>query len=57
VLRLRGRGVVGAGGSRGDQYVVLKLVLGDKPDAELEAFVKEWSRKHPVNPRRNMGVE
>ena len=55
VLRLRGRGVPSPGGHRGDQYVTLKIVLGDKPDAELEEFVRRWQPKHPNNPRLGMG--
>src|SRR6201991_1121206 len=39
VLRLRGRGVPRPDGSKGDQYVTLKLILPQKPDPELEAFV------------------
>lgn len=55
VLRLRGRGVPSPGGHRGDQYVTLKIVLGDKPDTELEEFVRRWQPKHPHNPRLGMG--
>jgi len=55
VLRLRGKGVPSAGGPRGDQYVTLKIVLGDKPDAELEEFIRGWQPKHPNNPRLGMG--
>src|SRR5262245_18614311 len=35
VLRLRGKGAARADGSRGDEYVTLKVVLPEKPDAEL----------------------
>jgi DnaJ-class molecular chaperone len=54
ILRLRGRGIA-AGDKHGDQYVTLKIVLGEKPDAELEEFVKHWRPKHPHNPRVEMG--
>jgi len=55
VLRLKGRGVPRADGSKGDQYVTLKLVLPQKPDSELEKFVTQWQ---PVadSPRQSMGV-
>lgn len=43
-LRLRGRGRVAGSGKRGDQLVTLKIVLPDGPDAELEEFVRRWSR-------------
>jgi DnaJ-class molecular chaperone len=49
-LRLKGKGVAG----RGHQYVTLKIVLPDKPDRELEAFVRDWAPKDDVNPRRGM---
>ena len=42
VLRLKGRGVPGRGGRRGDEYVTLQVMLPDPPDAELEAFVSRW---------------
>jgi DnaJ-class molecular chaperone len=42
VLRLKGKGVPGPNGSRGDEYVTLKVVLPDKPDPELEKFVAQW---------------
>lgn len=54
-LRLRGKGIVDpAGGTRGDQYVRLKVVLPKTPDAELEAFVRRWSDAHPYDPRAEM---
>jgi DnaJ-class molecular chaperone len=54
VLRLRGRGIAAPGRAAGDQYVTLKIVLGGKPDAELEAFVRDWAPRHPHDPRRTM---
>jgi DnaJ-class molecular chaperone len=55
LLRLRGRGVPRADGSKGDEYVKLMLMLPEKPDPKLEAFVAEWQ---PVeySPRQSMGV-
>ncbi len=49
-LRLRGRGI-GPEGKRGDQFVHLRVMLPERPDAELERFVAEWSASHPYNPR------
>jgi DnaJ-class molecular chaperone len=54
LLRLRGKGVARPGGARGDQYVSLKVVLPEKPDAELEAFVTGWGGGKTYNPRRGM---
>ena len=55
ILRLKGRGVPRPGGSKGDQYVTLKLVLPPKPDPELEKFVAQW-QPMTNSPRQSMGV-
>ena len=53
-LRLRGRGVPAHGSQpAGDLYATLRVVIG-KPDAALEAFLRDWAPEHPVNPRRAM---
>lgn len=54
VLRLRGRGVPRADGSRGDAYVTLRIVLPDRPDPELEAFAEGWATGKAQNPRAGM---
>jgi DnaJ-class molecular chaperone len=55
VLRLKGRGIAPASGTAGDEYVTLKIVLGDqKTDRELETFLTEWAPRHPFDPRRAM---
>jgi len=41
VLRLKGKGVAGSDGSRGDEYITLKVVLPEKPDPALEDFVAQ----------------
>jgi DnaJ-class molecular chaperone len=52
VLRLRGKGVPAAGGAAaGDHYVKLVVTLPREADADLESFVREWSRKNKYNPR------
>jgi DnaJ-class molecular chaperone len=52
VLRLKGRGIAPAGGSAGDHYVTLKIVLGAlKDDGELAAFLAEWAPRHAFDPR------
>jgi DnaJ-class molecular chaperone len=55
ILRLKGRGVPRPDGSKGDQYVTLKLVLPQKPDPQLEAFVAQW-QPEADSPRQFMGV-
>ncbi|GGG48385.1 molecular chaperone DnaJ [Caldovatus sediminis] len=51
VLRLRGRGVPRRDGTRGDAYAELRVFLPDKPDPELEAFVRGWQAGRAHNPR------
>jgi DnaJ-class molecular chaperone len=54
VLRLRGRGVAAHGGqAAGDAFVTLRVVLTDADDA-LEAFLREWSAGHSLDPRHGM---
>jgi DnaJ-class molecular chaperone len=55
VLRLKGKGVPGPGGSRGDEYVTLKVVLPEKPDPKLEKFVAGWDPNSSELPRKRMG--
>lgn len=51
VLRLRGRGIPGAGGQpAGDLYVHLTLTTG-QPDAALEDALRAWSERHPAGRR------
>jgi DnaJ-class molecular chaperone len=52
VLRLRGRGVPRPDGTRGDEYVTLKVMLPDKPDPELEKLVAQWPGAKAYNPRQ-----
>jgi len=55
ILRLKGRGVPRSDGSKGDQYVTLKLMLPQKPDSKLETFVAAW-QPEADSPRQFMGV-
>jgi DnaJ-class molecular chaperone len=52
VLRLKGKGATRAGGGSGDELVALKIVLPEKPDAELESFIAKWGGAY--NPRQTM---
>jgi DnaJ-class molecular chaperone len=54
VLRLRGKGAARADGSRGDEYVTLKIVLPEKPDAELEEFARRWQAGQSQKPREHL---
>jgi DnaJ-class molecular chaperone len=53
-LRLKGKGAVRPDGSRGDEYVTLKVMLPSMSDPELEAFVKNWAAGKTQNPRAGM---
>lgn len=56
-LRLKGRGVLDSKSKqKGDQYVRLEVVLPDEPDAELEAFLKDWQAGRDHDPRKGMEV-
>ena len=56
VLRLRGRGLPAHGRQpAGDLYVKLRIVIG-KPDAALEAFLRDWKPADAVEPRQDMEV-
>ena len=55
-LRLKGKGAAtGKAGMHGDQYVTLKIVLPDKPDAAFAEFLARWEAENPYNPRRGLG--
>ena len=57
-LRLKGKGIPDPkSGQAGDQYVKLKLVLPEKPDRKLEAFVKSWGKGRKDNPRRSLELD
>lgn len=55
VVRLRGKGVAAEGNrTAGDLLLTLRVMVG-KPDAALEAFLRDWQPEHPQNPREAMG--
>ena len=55
-LRLKGKGVAGPKGTNGDLYLHLRVDLPDKPDAELENFLRDWAGKNNYDPRRKVGL-
>lgn len=57
VLRLKNKGVADRRtGTRGSQFVKLKIMLPEEPDGELTEFVKSWSKSQSYNPRRKTGM-
>ena len=55
-LRLRGRGIHRRSKEAGDQYVTLKVVIGDAGDPELAKFLEAWAEKHGTDPRQGMAA-
>jgi len=53
-LRVRGKGVPIANDGRGDQIVILKVVMPPKVDEDLEKAIRDWSAKHSYNPRTGL---
>ncbi|AMA56807.1 DnaJ C-terminal domain-containing protein [Bradyrhizobium sp. CCGE-LA001] len=53
-FRLKGKGLPKAGGA-GDLFVVIRIMLPDGNDAELEALMEKWRDQHPYNPRSGVG--
>ncbi len=49
-LKIKGKGL-GTGQSRGDQYVLINIMLPKHIDPQLSHFIKQWSKEHPYNPR------
>lgn len=51
-LRIKGKGMpLGKGQGRGDQIVIVHIVLPEKIDNEFRDFIKSWSGTHSYNPR------
>ncbi|HLK24832.1 MAG TPA: J domain-containing protein [Caulobacteraceae bacterium] len=51
-LRLKGRGLPGARGGRGDLLARVQVMLPEGRDAELEKFAENWRKSRPYTPRR-----
>ncbi len=53
-LRLKGKGALARTEKEqpGDQYLTLKVMLPEKPDAELTKLVEAWGETHKYNPRK-----
>ncbi|MBI4125454.1 MAG: DnaJ domain-containing protein [Deltaproteobacteria bacterium] len=54
-FRLKGKGCpdLENKGTKGDQYVIVRIVPPEKSDPELEKLIEEWAAKHPYNPRES----
>jgi DnaJ-class molecular chaperone len=53
-LRLRGKGLPSAQGTRGDLLVTLRIVLPEESDSELTSLMRKWESQKPYNPRGDL---
>ena len=53
MLRLRGKGLATSGGSQGDQYVRLKIVVPPKATEKEIELLKKLSAESSFNPRES----
>jgi molecular chaperone DnaJ len=54
-LRLREKGVAGArGGTRGDQYVEIQVVVPKPTDERVRKLMKELEAVEPADPRKDL---
>ena len=53
-LRLKGKGMVAKGKTRGDQRVELKIVAPPHVDDDLKAFMEKWRASNAYDPRSGM---
>jgi DnaJ-class molecular chaperone len=57
-LRLRGKGVqAGKGGTRGDQYVRLVVMLPKDVDPDLKDAIEASAKRHPYKVRGKFGTD
>ena len=54
-LRLKGRGLPGAGGAAGDQFAVLQIMAPPADSSERRALYEKMAREMPFNPRAHLG--
>lgn len=50
-LRIKGKGVPMPGGARGDQFVLLKIMVPKGVDSDFTRSVEEWSKRETFDPR------
>lgn len=53
-LRIRGQGLPKPDGTRGDQYVQVKIAVPKHLDQDGKELIQEFARKHPYNPREHL---
>jgi DnaJ-class molecular chaperone len=55
VMRLKGKGIPAADGTRGDLLVTLRVMLPED-DAEFRKLVEKWGPRHGYDPRAKAGL-
>lgn len=53
-LRIKGHGIERAG-EKGDQYVVVRIIVPKNLDDDDKAAIEQIARKHPINARADVG--
>jgi DnaJ-class molecular chaperone len=56
-LRLKGKGILRSGKSRGDQLVTLQVALPDRINDELANFLRNWEPRNPYDVRKKAGMD
>jgi DnaJ-class molecular chaperone len=52
-LRIKARGIE-RGNEKGDQFVVIKVIVPKNLDDEDKAIIKKLQEKYPINPRADL---
>lgn len=53
-LRIKGKGAPRPGGSRGDEYVVIKITVPEKLDDKSRELIEEFGRINSYDPRKSL---
>ncbi|HBG46772.1 MAG TPA: hypothetical protein DDW94_07255 [Deltaproteobacteria bacterium] len=53
-LRVKGKGVQGPRGERGDEYVVVKIAVPKKIDDKSRKLIEEFEEQNPYEPRKGL---
>ncbi len=54
-LKLKGKGLLLANKkNRGDHYIIIQIMLPAVIDDELHDWIKNWTKNHPYNPRKEI---
>ena len=54
LLRVRGKGVYGPKGARGDEYVEIKIAVPKNVDDKSRKLIEEFEERNPYDPRKGL---